>query len=166
MKRPKKLTGVTGKGNCAMRSRRSASSSARWWRRIDFQQIDLRPRQAGEALRQLFRIGAEKRLRVELAAGEALQECRHGGIDGGAASFGVGDDLAVGRQVAHDVQVGPQALAVALVRGRPQEDRPGHDRLHGRELGAVQPQPPRQMFDALPLGGPSSRSRTHRPRRG
>ena len=39
-----------------------------------FQEIDLRARQTGKALRQLFRIGAEERFRVELASGKALQE--------------------------------------------------------------------------------------------
>ena len=152
MNRPKKLTLRDGE-----RELRDEVAQVRLVERAlvakdGFQQIELRPGQAGEPVRQLLRVGLEKRLRVELAAGEALQQPRHRGVDGVAAPFGAGDDLAVGRQVAHDVQVGPQALAVARVGGRPQEDRPGHDRVQGRELGGPGPGAG-QLFDALLLGG-------------
>ena len=150
--RPKKLTDVTGNGNCVTKSCRSASSSACWCRRIDFNRLDLRPGQALEPLRQQFRLGGEERLRVDVAAGETFQQHRHRGIDGAAAPLGVGDDLPVGRQVAHHVEVGLQLLAVVPVGGRPQEDGPGHDRLDGRELGAAQAQVFGQVFEALKLG--------------
>src|SRR5205823_7815805 len=83
------------------------------------QQVELRPGHAGQLLIRPRVAGVGKRLRVELAPGDLVEQLRYRLVDGGTAALGGGGDLPVGRQVAHDVQVGPQVLAVAgAVDGR------------------------------------------------
>ena len=119
MNRPKKLTGVTGKGNCATSVAQVRLIERPLVPQDRFQEIDLRPRQAGEPLRQHLRIGAKETLHVQAAAGEALQKRRQAESTAVRLRSACTTILRSARQVAHDVQVRPQTLAVGLVRGRP-----------------------------------------------
>ncbi len=112
------------------------------------QHLDLRPRQPGDPLRQFLSFALKERLRGQRAVGEGIGKCGCRVVDRTATAFRMGDELAVGRQVAHDIEVAAQAVTVAGLGGRPQQDSPGTDRVQCRNPRTVQTQARGQLPDA------------------
>ena len=101
---------------------------------------------------------------AERAAGERIQKCGRRLIDGVATAFRMGDDLAVGRQVAHDVEVRRAGGRGRRARWTAAARQPRSSPRARPRAGAVQTQLPRQEFDALSLGS-LPRWRSHPSRR-
>ncbi len=104
------------------------------------QHLDLRPRQPGDPLRQFLSFALKERLRCQRAVGEGIGKCGCRVVDRTATAFRMGDELAVGRQVAHDIEVAAQPVTVAGIGGRPQQDSPGTNGVQCRKPCAAQAQ--------------------------